>query len=70
MFNPVAHYGYLIPNVYLFMADITNPDLFVGPGVVSTSLAFMRSSASHPAGPVRKTVNWTLISEDGMVRHN
>ena len=29
MFNPVAHYGYLHPIVYLFMADIANPDLFV-----------------------------------------
>ena len=36
MFNPVAHYGYLLPNMYLFIADITNPDSFV------------RSSASHP----------------------
>ena len=49
MFNPVALYGYLLPTVYLFMADITNPELFVGPGFVSS--AFMRSSASHPAGP-------------------
>ena len=29
MFNPVAPYGYLLPNVYLFMADIENPDLSV-----------------------------------------
>ena len=29
VFNPVAPYGYLLPNVYLFMADIANPDLFV-----------------------------------------
>ena len=29
MFNPVAPYGYLLSNVYLFMADIANPDLFV-----------------------------------------
>ena len=54
MFNPVAPYGYLLPNVYLFMADIASPDLFVcvfvGPGFVSTSLAFMRSSANHASG--------------------
>ena len=40
--------------MYLFIADITNPDrLFdvVGPGLVSTSPAFVRSSARHPAGP-------------------
>ena len=29
MFNPVARFGYLLPNVYLCMADIANPDLFV-----------------------------------------
>ena len=40
--------------MYLFIADIINPDsLFdvVGPGLVSTSPAFVRSSASHPEGP-------------------
>ena len=29
VFNPVAPYGYLLPNMYLFLEDITNPDLFV-----------------------------------------
>ena len=29
MFNPVAPYGYLLSDMYLFMADITNPDLLV-----------------------------------------
>ena len=29
MFNHVVPYGYLLPIVYLFMADIANPDLFV-----------------------------------------
>ena len=29
VFNPVASYGYLFSNMYLFMADITNPDSFV-----------------------------------------
>ena len=27
--NPVAPYGYLLPNMYLFRADIANPDSFV-----------------------------------------
>ena len=27
--NPVAPYGYLLPTMYLFIADIANPDLFV-----------------------------------------
>ena len=29
VFNPGAPYGYLIPNIYLFIADIANPDSFV-----------------------------------------
>ena len=29
VFNPVAPYGYLLPSMYLFIADITNPDSFV-----------------------------------------
>ena len=29
VFNPVAHYGYLLPNMYLLIADIANPDSFV-----------------------------------------
>ena len=48
VFNPVAPYGYLLSDMYLFMADITNPDFL---GLVSTSPAFVSNSASHPAGP-------------------
>ena len=29
LFIPGAPYGYLRPNMYLFIADIANPDLFV-----------------------------------------
>ena len=29
VFNPVAPYGYLLSDMYLFMADITNSDSFV-----------------------------------------
>ena len=29
MFNPVIPYLYMLPTVYLFVADIANPDLFV-----------------------------------------
>ena len=29
VFNPGAPYGYLLPNMYLFIADITNPDSFL-----------------------------------------
>ena len=27
--NPVTPYGYPLPNMYLFIADIANPDSFV-----------------------------------------
>ena len=46
----------------------------VGPGLVSTSPAFVSSSASHPAGPhgrhAQKTVNRAPIAGSGEVRHN
>ena len=29
VFNPVAPYRYLLSDMYLFMADITNPDFLV-----------------------------------------
>ena len=29
VFNHVAPYGYLLPNMYMFIADITNPGSFV-----------------------------------------
>ena len=29
VFNPVAPYGYLLSDMYLYMADITNPDFLV-----------------------------------------
>ena len=29
VFNHVAPYGYRLPNMYLFIADISNPDSFV-----------------------------------------
>ena len=65
VFNPVPPYGYLLPNMYLFIADITNPDLFDVMGCsrtwirldtcsTCTSRYFVRSRASHPAGPVNR----------------
>ena len=46
----------------------------VGPGLVSTSPAFVSSSASHPVGPhgrhAQKTVNRAPIAGGGEVRHN
>ena len=62
--------------MYLFITDITHPDSFVvGPGLVSSSPASVRSSASQPAGPYGrlappKTVNWAPIAGGGKARHN
>ena len=63
MFNPVVPYRYLLPTLYLFMADIVNPDLFVcscRTWICLDITRFMRSSDSHPAGP-----NVRLAKENG-----
>ena len=69
--HPVAPYGYLLPIVYLFMANIA---IGCRPEFVSTSPAFMRSSASHPGGSAwpacPKTVNRAPIVGGGRFRHN
>ena len=72
-------YRYLLPNVYLSVADISNPDWFACGCrtwislFVSTSPVF-RSSASHPEGPhdrlVKKTVNRVPIDGDGRGQYN
>ena len=41
VFNPVAPYGYLLPNMYLFIADISNP-------VVCVKLSDLDLSRHHP----------------------
>ena len=51
VFNPVAPYGYLSHNIYLLKAVQTRLFEVVGHGLVSTSPAFVRSSASHLSGP-------------------
>ena len=79
VFNPVAPYGYLLSDMYLFMADITNPDFLVSmfPDLDWSRhhpLLFVSSSASHPAGPhgrhAQTTVNRAPIAGGGEVRHN
>ena len=54
VFNPVAPYGYLLSDMFLLWR-ISQIQTFlfrvVGPGLVSTSPAFVSNSASHPAGP-------------------
>ena len=62
MFNPVAPYRYLLPNLYLSVAEIqTCLCVVVGHRLVSTSPAFMRSIASHPAGPHGRLAKQTVI---------
>ena len=53
VFNPVAPYGYLLSDIVLWQISQIQTRLFivVGPGLVSTSPAFVSSSASHPACP-------------------
>ena len=74
VFNNVAPYEVLLSTVYLFMADIANPDLFLCGCRTSTSHTFMRSIARNPAGPhgrlVQKTVNRAPIAGGGRFRHN
>ena len=63
VFNPVAPYGYMRSDMYLWQISQIQTCLFkvVGPGLVSRSPAFVSSSANHPAGPqfrhAQKTVN-------------
>ena len=57
MFNPVAPYRYLSQILQIQ----TCLRVVVGPGLVSTSPAFMRSIASHPAGPNDRLAQKTVI---------
>ena len=47
MFNPVTHYGYLLPNMYLFIEDIANPDSFVRSCRTWISLDITRFCKEH-----------------------
>ena len=72
--NPVAPYRYLLPNLYLYVADITNPDLFVCGSRTWISLDIARFYEAHcqlsiglawPACP--KTVIGPLLLDVGGV---
>ena len=63
VFNPVSPYGYLLSDMYLFMADITNPDFLVCEQQRQPS-----SGSAWPACP--KTVNRAPIAGGGEVRQN
>ena len=47
MFNPVASYRYLLANLYLFVADIANPDLFACGSRTWISLDIARFYEEH-----------------------
>ena len=77
MFNPVAPYQYLLPNLYLPVADITNPDLFACGSWTWISLDIARfyevhyqpsSGSAWPACP--KNGNRAIIAGGEMVQHN
>ena len=72
VFNPVAPYGFcFLTCICLWQISQIQTFLFkvVGPRLVSTSPAFVSSSASHPAGPhgrhAQKTVNRAPIAGGG-----
>ena len=77
VFNPVAPYGYLLSDMYLFMADIKNPDFLVYSSRTWICLHITRfcdqqrqpsSGSAWPTCP--KKVNWAPIAGGGEVRHN
>ena len=78
--NRIEHRVHLMDIYFLtcglWQISQIQPFLFkvVGPGLVSTSPAFVSNNASHPAGPHGRhgqiTVNWALIAGGGVVRHN
>ena len=65
VFNPVAPYGHLLSDMYLFRADIINPDFLVQCCRTWIGLDITRfcdhqrqpSSGSRMAGMPKKTVN-------------
>ena len=77
LFNPVAPYGYLLPNVYFIMADIENPYSFVCVCRFWICLDITRFYEEAPAiqlvrmaGLPQKTVNQDPIFGAGRVGHN
>ena len=77
MFNPVSPYGYLLPNVYLCMADIENPDLFVcvcRTWICLDITRFYKEQRQPSSGSVwptfPKTVNRAPVAGGGRFRHN
>ena len=77
VFNPVAPYRYLLPNLYLFVADIANPDMFAYGSRTWICLDIARFYEEHcqpSSGSARpacqKNVNRAPIVGGGRGRHN
>ena len=77
MFNPVAPYRYLLLNLYLYVADIANPDLLACGSRTWISLDIDRFYAEHfqpssgSAWPAcQKNGNRAPIAGGGRGRHN
>ena len=72
MFNPVAHYGYLLPNMYLFIADIANTVCLSYRTWIRLNITHFceeqRQPSAWPAS--QKTVCWAPIAGGGRVRPN
>ena len=64
MFNPVAPYRDLLPNLYLSVADIANPDLFACGSRTWISLDIARFYEEHcqqPSGPHGRLAQKSVI---------
>ena len=76
MFNPVAPYRYLLPNLYLSVVDIENPDLFACGSRTWISLDTSRfyeeycQSSSGPHGQLAQNRSRAPIVGGGRGRHN
>ena len=75
VFNTVAPYEYLVSDMYLFIADITTPDLFVEScrtwiGIDIARFCEQKRHQAGPQGSAQKTVNRAPISGGRKVRYN
>ena len=69
MFNPVAPYGYLLPNMYLFIADIANPDsvcccrTWICLDITCFHEEKCQLSSGSACLACQKTVNWEVSTQ-------
>ena len=72
VFNPVAPYRYLLPNLYLSVADIVNPDFFACSSRtwISLNIARFYEEHCHPSRGSACPQNRATIAGGGRGRHN